>query len=248
MDIKYIPILNDALKMYYKDEELSELCVSFDIAYDIYGDSERMKFARMLIAQIEHNNNRRFLEMLVPSLISRSQEGVARSKCERQEVHITMSSNLEELSSSLNKEGLPEEVSVPEAKPFTAKSEVRDLLSSAETDIIIVDNYIGLGTLDCFRDVKQTIHLLTGDRSNSIASGFNSGLRDFISEGYNIEIRQHPKLHDRFIIFNNRCWLVGSSLKDAGRKTFNIIECVDIKDSLISEIEDKWRTATIYTI
>lgn len=177
MDIKYIPILADALKMYYKDEELFEVCELYDIKYDIYGDIARMKFARMLIAQIEHNNHRRFLEMLVPSLISRSQEGIARNTYKRQEVHITMNSNLAELFSCLNEEKLPEEVSVPEAKPFTAKPEVRDLPSSAETEIIIVDNYIGLGTLDCFRDVKQPIHLLTGDRPNSIASGFDNGLR-----------------------------------------------------------------------
>jgi len=53
-------------------------------------------------------------------------------------------------------------------------------------------------------------------------------------------VRQHPKLHDRFILFNGRCWLIGSSLKDAGKKIMNIIECVDIRDKLLSEVESKW--------
>ena len=249
MDVKYIPLLNDSIKTYYKIDALSKLCNLFDIKFELYGtDLSFLEFSEHLITKIEHDNNRRFLDALVPSLLSRAQRGAAENKYEKQEFHRSMVTKLEQLSSELGEAIIPEEVSVPEKKPFTAKSEVRELLSSAETELTIVDNYIGLGTLDCFRGVEQPIRLLTGDRPNSIASGFDNELRDFISEGYHIEIRQHSKLHDRFIIFNDRCWLVGSSLKDAGKKTFNIIECVDIKDSVISEVEDKWSKATKYTI
>lgn len=252
MDISYVPILADAIKAYYEDEkDLIELCELMDLDLNFSGhpiNFSYVKFSKLLVTKIEEDNRRRFLEILIPSLLNRAREGTANTKWDAQDFHRKMVQNLEMIEYSLYQGKLPEEVSVSEKKPFAAKSEVRELLGVAESPITIVDNYIGIGSLDCFRDVKQPIRLLTGDRPNSIANGFDSGLKDFLSEGYQIDVRQHPKLHDRFIIFNNRCWLVGSSLKDAGKKTFNIIECVDTKDSIIAEVEHKWSEAAKYTI
>jgi hypothetical protein len=252
MDISYVPILADAIKAYYGDDkDLIELCELTDLDLHFHLnpiDYSHVKFSKLLITEIEQDNRRRFLEVLIPSLLNRAREGAANSKWDAQDFHRQMVENLLHIEYSLNQGKLPEEVSVSENKPFAAKSEVRDLLSAAKSPITIVDNYIGIGTLDCLRDAKQSIRLLTGDRSNSIASGFDSGLKDFLAEGYQIEVRQHSKLHDRFIIFNDRSWLVGSSLKDAGKKIFNVIECVDVKDSVVSEVEQKWGEATKYTI
>lgn len=141
---------------------------------------------------------------------------------------------------------VPTELNIPEDRPFTAKSEAREFLGAAETEITIVDSYVGVGTIDCLRDTQQPIRLLTGERSNSIAGGFDQALKDFQSEGHKIQVRRHPKLHDRYILFNNRCWLVGSSLKDAGKKTFNIMECIDIKPAIVTEVQRKWDEAAEY--
>ncbi len=150
------------------------------------------------------------------------------------------------LAGALPSTGLPEEISVPENQPFTAKSQVRELLCTAETPVTVVDAYVGAGTLDCMRDVKHPIRLLTGDKAQSIETGFERALSDFIAEGRSIEVRQHSKLHDRYITFNDRCWLVGSSLKDAGKKSFNLIEFVDGKVPILAEIESKWGSARVY--
>lgn len=252
MDISYVPILADAIKAYYEDtKELIDLCglVDLDLKFGREEiDFPYLRFARLLVTQMEHDNRRRFLETIVPSLLNRAREGAAHSKWDAQEFHRKMVDNLEQITQSLREGGLPEQVTVPENKPFTAKSEIRDLLGAAKTTITIVDNYVGVGTLDCIRDIEHPIRLLTGQHSNSIASGFNSSLKDLIAEGCQIEVRQHPKLHDRFILFNGRCWLVGSSLKDAGKKIMNIIECVDIKDKVASDVEAKWGDASKYVL
>ncbi len=249
MDDKYIPILTDAIKTYYSIEEIFELCKLFDTKSELDGtELSVLKFSEQLITKIEHDNNRRFLEALVPSLLSRAQKGAAETTWDKQKFHRTMVTNLEDLSPQMGESKLPEELSVSEGNEFTAKSKVRELLGSAETEITIVDNYVGLSTLDCLRDTKYPVRILTGQRSESIESGFHRGIKDFISEGYKVEIRQHSKLHDRFILFNDKCWIVGSSLKHAGRKRLNIIECVDSKDSIIAEVDHKWREATNYPI
>jgi len=88
------------------------------------------------------------------------------------------------------------------------------------------------------------VRLLTGQNVSSLADGFERALQDFKTEEHSIEVRRHPKLHDRYLLFNNRCWLAGSSLKDAGKKAFNIIEFVDSKTIIRAEVIRKWEKAT----
>ena len=87
--------------------------------------------------------------------------------------------------------------------------------------------------------------MLTGDKDRSIDKEFERVLKDFRDEGHEIEVKTHPKLHDRYLLFNDRCWLVGSSLKDAGKKTFNILEVVDFRTVVQAEVEDKWNRGSV---
>jgi len=246
LETKYITTLADATKFYYDDSELMELCTAFDVdlSYPLHSGVPHVAWARSLIQNAEHGNNRRFLRALVASLVSRAREGVARTGYEKRQHHQSMVDLLVPLEAELQEGGLPSELSVPENNPFTAKSESREFLGQAETEVTIVDNWVGIGTLDCLRDVNQTVRVLTGQHVSSLADGFERALQEFKSEGHSIEVRRHPKLHDRYILFNNRCWLAGSSLKDAGKKAFNIIEVVDSKALIQAEVTKKWEEST----
>jgi hypothetical protein len=83
------------------------------------------------------------------------------------------------------------------------------------------------------------IRLLTGKNPQSIEDGFPAALATFEAEGRQIEVRRHAKLHDRHFIFNERCWLVGSSFKDAGRKAFNCIEMMDSTRAIVESADAK---------
>jgi len=135
-------------------------------------------------------------------------------------------------------------MAVAEGKPLTAKSKARELFASAETEITLVDNYVGPATLDCVREAKHPIRILTGSQAQTAGDDFKRALKDMRKEGINVTVRQHPKLHDRYILFNDRCWLAGSSLKDAGTKAFNVNELVDSKDAIVQDVEKKWGEAT----
>lgn len=52
--------------------------------------------------------------------------------------------------------------------------------------------------------------------------------------------------HDRHIAFNERCWLVGSSHKDAGKKAFHTTEIVDAKAEVVAALEAKWDAGLLY--
>ena len=88
---------------------------------------------------------------------------------------------------------------------------------------------------------SHPIQLLTGAHDAAIEKDFGRHLNEFISEGRLIEVRRHPKLHDRYIILNGRCWLIGSSLKDAGKKMFSMIEVTDTCETIKKDVEDKWK-------
>ena len=154
------------------------------------------------MAQPTHGNNYRLLEALVETLIGRAEQGVAQNTFERQDAHRTKLNRLHQMQAALQADELPAEINAPEGSQFTAKSKVREFLGEADTPLTVVDNYIGAGKmLDCLRDVKQPIRLLTGYGDQRIEAGFERVLAEFRAEGFQIEGRRHRKLHDRYILF-----------------------------------------------
>jgi len=139
----------------------------------------------------------------------------------------------------------PSQITVTAGSVFTAKSRVRELLETATSDVFIVDPYVGIGTLDCLRDLAVPIRLLTGTHQNSVEPNFDRAIYTFSAEGHQLQVRRVQQLHDRHVVFNSRCWLVGGSLKDAGKKAFNCIEIID-KAPVIAALEAKWHAGDPY--
>lgn len=244
------PILADAMRAYYSGEELQELIGLFDdggIEWDhTRNEPAHLTIAKRLVTQMEHANNRRILEALLPSLFVRCSEMVAKTSWERRDFHAEMEARLEKLRPLLDGPTTPIEVSVPDGRPFTAKSEIRELVAKTDGPLFLVDAYVGIGTLDCFRDIQHSIRILTGQQKQSIKPGFDAAAKDFRTEGRALEIRRHSKLHGRYVIFNDRCWLIGSSIKDAGKKALNVIECLDSKQAIVADAEKKWTEGVVY--
>ncbi len=90
------------------------------------------------------------------------------------------------------------------------------------------------------------MRLLTGAHDKAMAADFDRALDDFRSEGFDVTVRRHTTLHDRYLAFDGRVWLLGGSLKDAGKKFFSVVECIDSAGPILADIEDKWASATPY--
>jgi len=242
LDTKYIATLADATKFYYNDSELMELCTAFDVAlpFHLLSGVPHVAWVRSLLQNIEHGNNRRFLRALVVSLVSRAREGLAREGYAKRNHHQAMLDLLAPLEVEHLEGGLPSELRVPESDPLTARAESREFLGKAETEVIVVDDRIDINTLDCLRDVHQHIKILTTMHANPQTDDFEHALKDFKTGGHWIEVRRRPKLHDKYILFNDRCWLAVSSLKDVGEKAFSVIELVDSKTLIYADVAKKW--------
>ena len=241
----HILSLSDALKTYYTQDELRRMAAHFkvDLESDYYGINHSA-LAESLLTNPDVGRNKEFLGAIVSSLENRVDEAIASTDWERRDFHRSMWPRLKPLLDVLTTDSAPAEVTIKPSNPFTAKAEVREILQIATTPIIIVDNYIGLGTLDCLHVASHPIQLLTGAHDASIEKDFGRHLKEFVSEGQAIEVRRHPKLHDRYIMLNGRCWLIGSSLKDAGKKIFSMIEVTDTYEIIRKDVEDKWKEST----
>jgi hypothetical protein len=251
MDRSQIPLLAEVLELYYRYDELTEMASIFDVTFSNEAVWRNQRFnwlaaARQLVEQIDHGNHYKMLEALLSALEQRNKTAIAHTNWERRDAHECATPKIELLIAALGEPGIAREIVVAEEKPFTAKAEVREFLESAETPVLVVDPYIGVGTLDCFRTMKVPIYLLTGSHGNSIDAGFETALKAFQAEGFQIKIRRNAKLHDRHIAFNGRCWLVGSSLKHAGIKAFHTTEIVDAKAEVLAALETKWNEGSPY--
>lgn len=101
---------------------------------------------------------------------------------------------------------------------FDAYVFVSDLIKSAKTNIILIDNY-----------VDESVLLLLSKRNKNVsATIFTKGLTQVLQQDIDrhnhqyepIDIRIQTAIHDRFLIIDNAVYHLGASMKDLGKKLF----------------------------
>lgn len=122
---------------------------------------------------------------------------------------------------------------------FDAYSFVSNLVRSAKEDIVLIDNYVDDTTLTLLSKNQQAnITIYTQSISKQLAldvTKYNSQYKPII-------VKELKTVHDRFLILDDeQCYLIGSSLKDLGKKLFGFST---IDRSLISELFSKVSSAT----
>jgi hypothetical protein len=246
MNAESVNILADAIKEYYGDYELEELCSKFNLEMDYLGVSpNHKKLASKLIAQGD-NNHRRFLAEVLTDLLKRCNHRILNSTWESNVFDEEMLRHLKKLQILIapNKKSLVG--TEPDNYIFKLKTDVIKFFSAAKTAVTIVDTCLSGDTLECLINIKHPIRLLTGKEEHTLSDDFDTHLRKFRSSGHAAEVRRHIILHDRFVFFNGRCWLLNASILQAGENRLSLIECIDAKSAIAREIEGKWREAEIY--
>ena len=78
MDRVHIPLLVDVIREYSDDEEIMILCEAFNVEVEVdhTGKPNLPRLAKNLVDNLEHGDNRKFLEALLPS--KRSPQSVFR--------------------------------------------------------------------------------------------------------------------------------------------------------------------------
>ena len=101
---------------------------------------------------------------------------------------------------------------------FDAYVFASDLIKSAKTNIVLIDNY-----------VDESVLLLLSKRNKGVsATIYTKVVSQVLQQDLHrhnlqyepIEIQIHTTIHDRFLVIDNTVYHIGASLKDLGKKLF----------------------------
>ncbi len=102
---------------------------------------------------------------------------------------------------------------------FDAYLLVSDIIRSAKTSIILIDNYVDDTVLKLFTKQKKNVKVII--YTNKISKILKQDLEKYNDQYKPIAIKKLKKSHDRFLIIDKKIiYHFGASLKDLGKKWF----------------------------
>lgn len=247
MENENIEILTDALKEYFGNYELEELCSRFNIDIEHLGvNPNHQKLVSGLLSEPSRESHRRFLEDILPKLMRRCEDRILNTTWEVNVFDEHMLPQLKKLQRIVTGHQKTTIDSKSANRFIKDQGQLMKLLSTAKTPLTILDTEIGLTTFNIIQLVKTPVRLLIAQGQQDLATNLDGTLIKLRKQGREVELRYHLKLNDRFIIFNGRCWMTSCSLVEVGQVTLSMIECVDTKPVVVKAIGRKWREAKVY--
>ena len=115
---------------------------------------------------------------------------------------------------------------------FDAYAKFESFIAEAENEIVLIDNYIDLTVLERFAKKKSGVKVTIFTCSKTKITSLD--IQKFNEQYPVLELKHTEKIHDRFLIIDNKIlYHIGASLKDLGKKCFGF-EIMD--SSWIQEI------------
>jgi len=123
---------------------------------------------------------------------------------------------------------------------YDAFSFIIDLIGKAQSKLILIDNYIDVSTLNilCKKNKCVDVLIVTAGRGSLTTRDIDK----FNAQYPSLSMKITTDFHDRFLIIDDKeGYLIGASIKDAGKKSFAItkIEDVNIVRDLIKKVRNK---------
>ena len=107
-----------------------------------------------------------------------------------------------------------------EGQLWDACSLVEKLIGRAKKEILLIDSWVGPGTLDMLAKKRKgvKVEVVSSPRGNKLAQ---SDVDKFNAQYGGLMVKTSLAFHDRFLIIDSKeLYLIGASLKDLGRKCF----------------------------
>ena len=120
---------------------------------------------------------------------------------------------------------------------YDAFSFIVGLVKKAKKEIILIDNYVDINTLNilCKKNKGINVVIATSEKGNVSAKD----IAKFNAQYPKLSVKITMDFHDRFLILDkSEVYHIGASIKDAGKKSFGItkIEDNDLVKSLINKV------------
>lgn len=124
-----------------------------------------------------------------------------------------------------------------EGETFDALSLLVDIVRQAKEEILLIDGYVDVETLDVLSKKRTGVKCTVVTRSKCALS--ERDVRVFEQQHGALSVVRTDAFHDRFLILDSaKAYHVGASIKDAGKRAFAVsrIEDPEIVEGLLSRI------------
>ena len=128
-----------------------------------------------------------------------------------------------------------------EGQIYDAFSRLVGLVEKAEKSIVLIDNYVDVGSLNILAKKKEGVDVtIYTVRRTRLA---NQDIANFNSQYSTLTVYYTGVFHDRFLIIDEvTAYHIGASIKDAGKKCFGISRIEDI--GIISDVLQRLKIET----
>jgi len=120
---------------------------------------------------------------------------------------------------------------------YDAFSLMVEIVEKAEKELILIDNYVDVNTLNILSKKKDGVNVLIVTSGNGNLT--DKDIAKFNSQYPKLTVKISKDFHDRFLIIDRKeVYHIGASIKDAGKKSFGItkLEEQDLIDSLLGKV------------
>ena len=124
-----------------------------------------------------------------------------------------------------------------EGQVYDAFELLVSLVLRAKREILLIDGYVDTGTLNILAKKAPDVSVTVWTRPRTSLT--ERDVATFNAQYPTLEVRRTTSFHDRFLILDGtEGYLVGASLKDAGKKSFAIAKLEDsaIVDSIVAAL------------
>ena len=122
---------------------------------------------------------------------------------------------------------------------YDAFSLLVSIIQKANKEIILIDGYVDINTLDLLSKKKNGVNVKCYTYLNTPLS--NRDVSQFNKQYAMLTVKETPVFHDRFLILDSTtAYHIGASLKDAGKKCFGISLLTD--SDMVREILNRLKT------
>lgn len=114
---------------------------------------------------------------------------------------------------------------------YDAFSFITSIVQKAQNEIILIDGYVDVGTLNILAKKNVTVDVKIYTYAS--ASITNNDIVNFNAQYPTLTVEKTQIFHDRFIILDGKTvYHIGASLKDAGKKCFAISLLEDTENAM----------------
>ena len=121
---------------------------------------------------------------------------------------------------------------------YDAFSFIADLIGKAQKKLILIDNYVDVNTLNLLCKKKTGVDVLIATAGKGRLS--TKDINKFNAQYPRLSVKTTTDFHDRFLVIDDQeVYLIGASIKNAGKKSFAITKIEDgkIVQDLVNKVK-----------